>query len=222
MLSLPRRLRSVALGAMALAGALLLAFPVAPPGGAGPRSANATGTGRQLTVVTLNTQENLTGADLAEIKKKFAPDVLVLPETSAYRLERALNDSGLAEKYTAFTATDGGFTTSYTGGIAPTSVLVADGARDYTQAPGTATTFGTVTLESSGGLPRIAGVHTAPPLPSLMGDWSRDLEATMAWGERTPGPTILAGDFNATLRHGPLAARGRMVDAAEQCGQAVR
>lgn len=47
--------------------------------------------------------------------------------------------------------------------------------------------------------------------------WKGDLERVIKFGESSTKPMIIAGDFNATLRHGALAARSRLTDAQELC-----
>ena len=46
-----------------------------------------------------------------------------------------------------------------------------------------------------------------------MGRWRRDLDEVRAYMDRERGRTILAGDFNATLRHGGLGSSPRWADA---------
>lgn len=62
-------------------------------------------------------------------------------------------------------------------------------------------------------------MHTAPPLPSLMPQWRADLNR-LATLDQPAIPTVIAADFNATLRHGFLANRAHLVDAAEVYGLA--
>jgi endonuclease/exonuclease/phosphatase (EEP) superfamily protein YafD len=69
---------------------------------------------------------------------------------------------------------------------------------------------------------RLVAVHpSAPNRPELIGPWRHDLRALPAAG---PGPTILAGDFNATLDHAELRRvldRGYR-DAADAIGTGLK
>ena len=51
-----------------------------------------------------------------------------------------------------------------------------------------------------------------------MGRWRRDLDEVRAYMDRERGRTILAGDFNATLRHGGLGSSPRWADALTSAG----
>lgn len=64
----------------------------------------------------------------------------------------------------------------------------------------------------------LMGVHTAPPLPSLMNYWRSDVARVVSHAQNLEHPVIMAGDFNATLRHWPLVAGNMLQDAALACG----
>lgn len=125
-------------------------------------------------------------------------------ETAQQRLGDLLAAAGIDQAgYQVFTSPPTG------SAIAPVT-LVVKRAHDYEMAPeqSPATRLGTVYLRSKkAGVPAIVGLHTAPPLPGLMAQWRQDLEtAARELAARNP-EAILAGDFNATMKHGPL---GRM------------
>ena len=69
-----------------------------------------------------------------------------------------------------------------------------------TSSPG----FG-VEMTTSRGPLRILAVHPIAPNNGVA-QWSRDLDTVVAAAERSRGPTMVAGDFNATLDHPHLRA----------------
>ena len=169
-----------------------------------------------LSVVAFNTGSTLTPDGFQELINSSSPDVIILAETSAVAAKQALKATSYAG--TIFETPNAGFTSTYNGSIAPTTVVVNQrlGAAQLTAGP--ATSFGTVAIEfEQPGLPIIIGVHTAPPLPGLMDAWKADLDRVIEFGESSKKPMIIAGDFNATLRHGALADRSRLIDAQEFC-----
>ena len=147
------------------------------------------------------------------------PDVIVLPEyrdggeAGARRLAGMLTASGRDPRnYSVFSSpTDPAYD--------PTTVAIHKRLGEYRAAGGIATTFGSLTLRPSDpAKPTIVAVHTAPPVPGLMGRWRRDLDEVRAYMDRERGRAILAGDFNATLRHGGLGSSPRWADALASAG----
>ena len=61
---------------------------------------------------------------------------------------------------------------------------------------------------SGGGLGavRVLGVHPAVLLPATTDDWARELALLRPWLSDPARPTVVVGDLNATLEHGPLQA----------------
>lgn len=171
---------------------------------------------RNLTIVTFNTGARMSTSDFHQLVSAWDPDIIVLPETSGYELRQAietLNYDGWL-----FEAPDGGLPSTYTGQVAPTSVVVHKrlGAARFMQGP--VTSFGTVAIEfDDASLPLLVGLHAAPPLPGLMDEWRKDINRVLEFSNSTQKPLIVAGDFNATLRHGPLATRGKLIDSQEFC-----
>lgn len=171
---------------------------------------------RSLIIVTYNSGGTFAPADLNEILEEGTPDIIVLPETSAYDAKRAIESIGYGGEI--FDTPHSGFTAAYSGQIAPTTIIVSQrlGHAHLSSAP--ATTFGTVAIEfTDDALPLLVGVHTAPPLPGLMEAWRGDLERLVAFGENATRSTILAGDFNATTRHSAMASRYHLLDSQESC-----
>lgn len=92
-------------------------------------------------------------------------------------------------------------------GIAPVTVIVKKSYGFYTEAKTFHTTrFGTIVLHSrKQNIPDIIALHTAPPLPGLMEVWKQDLNIIHNQLASKYPKAIIAGDFNATMRHGALA-----------------
>lgn len=175
------------------------------------------GQNRELTVVTFNTGSTLTASDFQLLTTSWNPDIIILPETAGYELRQVLQNGNFDGQL--FETRDDGLPSSYSGGIAPTSVLVSNslGPAQYTTGP--VSSFGSVAVEfADPSLPTVVGVHAAPPLPGLMRKWREDLVRLSEFGHASERPLILAGDFNATLRHGALADRAQLIDSQEFCG----
>lgn len=196
----------------------LAAMPWGPPWAHRPVSAPSAA-GPELRIATLNSQDSLAQSDLAALTKLFNPDVVVVPEGSTHTLNIAAAGTPFAGGI--YETQSSGFTEVYSGQIASTAVMVHAKTRSHYQ-PSAAepTSFGTVFLKpSTAGYPAIMGIHAAPPLPGLMDAWRADLAAVTSFASSySSGPLILAGDFNATPRHGPLTASDRLVDTAAACG----
>lgn len=201
---------------LATAAACFIAAPVPPvlPSSVNAQDAPGDGESSQsvstLRVVTYNSQNTLTTADVQDIIERFDPHVVVLPEAS--------NDKAVA----AFAGTifaDHVFTSDQNGGIAPTSLALHPdlGAAQPIDAP--PTTWGSLAFETAAG-PTIVAVHTIPPLPSTMDQWRGDLGNIATWVDANPdNKAIIAGDFNATMRHGPMADLGPMQNSARMCSR---
>ncbi len=198
-----------------IAGICFVLFPAGmtlPPPETSPVNAQT------ITVATFNSGSALTSTDIDTLVRSYAPNVIVLPETSGPELDDAVAGSGFHGS--VYTVPDDGFPSTYTGDIDPTSVLVSTQLGPAQVIDGPMTSFGTVAIRfSDPSLPIVIGLHTAPPLPSIVHEWRSDLDRVIAFGEHSNTPLILAGDFNATLRHGPMATRTRLIDTAQQCGR---
>lgn len=199
----------------------LAAMPWGPPWARLVSAPSAAGP--ELRIATLNSQDSLAQSDLAALMKLFNPDVVVVPEGSTHTLNIAAEGTPFAGGI--YETQSSGFTEAYSGQIASTAVMIHAKTRSHYQ-PSAAepTSFGTVLLKpSTAGYPAIMGIHAAPPLPGLMDAWRADLDAVTSFASSySSGPLILAGDFNATPRHGPLAAAVRLIDTAGACGLAER
>ncbi|WP_147440434.1 endonuclease/exonuclease/phosphatase family protein [Mycetocola tolaasinivorans] len=210
-------LRSVTISATVMLLLAGLGLVLWPSGSSVPVEAEQSADGARgtLTVAVYNSQDTLTAADLLQLDRLGNPDVIVLPEGGEYAAERAIASSGLP--FTVHSTRDQGFTAAYSGGIAPTTILTRADRIQFTQNDALPTSFGSVSLTSADRAGySILGVHSAPPLPALMDAWRTDLK-TIAESAASEIPDIIAGDFNATLRHGPLARIQGYKDASLAC-----
>nr|VDG63928.1 endonuclease/exonuclease/phosphatase family [Streptococcus thermophilus] len=199
-----------------VAAACFIAAPVPPllPGSLHAQEMSSAGGASEsfstLRVVTYNSQNTLTAADVQDIVDCFDPHVVVLPEASNDKVVAAFAGTSFAERV---------FTSDQNGGIAPTSLALHPdlGAAQPIDAP--PTTWGSLAFETAAG-PTIVAVHTIPPLPSTMDQWRGDLGNIATWVDANPdNKAIIAGDFNATMRHGPMADLGPKQDSARMCSR---
>ena len=189
-----------------IAGALIIALALVGVGLTVPRvvsSAEAVPSGTtELTVMAANVLGG--GADataVAELIRQRRPALVSLPEAQAdvrQRIESHLQDLGYR-----------GFTLQANAAVeSATSVLVSaqlDDVRFDAEKVGagdqTTTRFGHVIVTGGTlGKLRLIAYHGFPPLPSEVGSWRHDLQVLKGWCS-TQGPTIVAGDFNATTDH---------------------
>lgn len=163
-----------------------------------------------LKLVTWNVANQLEAEHLKQIFSSFNTDIAIFPELDSNAQEGQENQkikilfqqAGLSiEDYDVFTSppTDSG--------IAPVTVIIKKSYGFYTKAETFHTTrFGTIVLHSrKQNLPDIIALHTAPPLPGLMEVWKQDLHIIHNQLASKYPKAIIAGDFNATMRHGALA-----------------
>jgi endonuclease/exonuclease/phosphatase (EEP) superfamily protein YafD len=160
----------------------------------------AAGQGEPFTLVTANLRlGHADPVDVTALAGHWHADVLVLQEVTAHELA-GLKAAGLSRSY-AFSAgrPDSG---------AAGTMVFAD--TRITGVKRLDTSFGgyAMTLHRPRGPVRLVAVHATPPTGSGAG-WSSDQHAILRGvGDLRPGPTVLAGDFNATLDHEPLRELG--------------
>lgn len=163
-----------------------------------------------LKLVTWNVANQLEAEHLKQIFSSFNTDIAIFPELDSNAQEGQENQkikilfqqAGLSiEDYDVFTSP------STDSGIAPVTVIIKKSYGFYTKAETFHTTrFGTIVLHSrKQNLPDIIALHTAPPLPGLMEVWKQDLHIIHNQLASKYPKAIIAGDFNATMRHGALA-----------------
>ena len=72
------------------------------------------------------------------------------------------------------------------------------------------------------GVTHVVAVHAAAPLPGQMRRWQADMRTLQRWCGPGSGPSILIGDFNATLDQSLLrSATSSCVDAAAERGRGL-
>ncbi|CAG5447931.1 endonuclease/exonuclease/phosphatase family [Streptococcus pneumoniae] len=165
---------------------------------------------KTLKLVTWNVANQIEAQHLERIFSHFDADMAIFPELATnirgeqenQRVKLLFHQVGLSmANYDIFTSPP---TNS---GIAPGTVIVKKSYGFYTEAKTFHTTrFGTIVLHSrKQNIPDIIALHTAPPLPGLMEIWKQDLNIIHNQLASKYPKAIIAGDFNATMRHGALA-----------------
>lgn len=209
---LTRRLRLVG-GALALVALVGIAL-VAPRAHDGSTPTPAAPD--PLTVLSANVSGSADVARLARIVRAEQPGVVILPEADEQfrqHLEKALRGQGY----------HGMSRQSLDTTVAAMSILVSPRLGDLRFRAESRTTFPTI-IATGGTLngTRIVAFHASPPLPLATADWRNDLSSLSRWCDEGR-PTLVAGDFNATLDHSVLrtAMRG-CTDAAATLGVGLR
>ncbi|MGZ0151949.1 endonuclease/exonuclease/phosphatase family protein [Kribbella sp. WER1] len=188
------RIAAAMIGVLALIGAALTAprqFSAARPAPAGSRV---------LTIMVSNLYGGgARAADVAQLIRDRKPDLVSLPEAQSDVREqiRALLPDLQYKGYT-----------DQPSPAAPsaTSVLVSPalGAVTFASEPGT--TFGNIVVTGGNlGEMRLIAYHGYPPLPDSVATWAHDLLKVREWCSQDP-PTVIAGDFNATVDHADFRA----------------
>jgi endonuclease/exonuclease/phosphatase (EEP) superfamily protein YafD len=135
------------------------------------------------------------------------PDVVVLPEAGDPFRKRLLD--GL-DGYRGWSAAPGRASVEAAGAEDGPCLTVLTAARlgEVDVAVASSETRSGWVVVSGGGLGavRVLGVHPAVLLPATTGDWARELALLRPWLSDPARPTVVVGDLNATLEHGPLQA----------------
>ncbi len=216
LVSLPRthrgetgRLPRMAAATCVTVSGLLLALSVTNVGLPGPPRGNGTVGSTSFVLVSWNALDHFDAASAQHIFTTLEADVAVLPElenrdgrtAGVSRIQEALTAGGLDPlDYDIFDSPPTGTR------IAPLTVVVRKAFASYNFVAVEQATFGTVHLVAPDGspLPDILGVHTAPPVPRWMAAWGTDLERVRDFAGDAGANAIIAGDLNATVRHGAL------------------
>jgi len=191
----------------AAVGVLLHAYWASGPY-VGTPAADAAGAAT-LRVMTVNLRlGEADTAQVVELAQRHDVDVLALQEVTPVALGD-LRSAGIEEAYphSAGAAAEG---------PAGTMVFSAYPLRDVRRV---GTAFGSyrMTVHPPGGRLRLLAVHPRPPVGSA-GPWRQDQLAVRSAARALSGPTVVVGDFNATMDHNPmreLVGRGYH-DAATQ------
>ena len=161
-----------------------------------------------IRIVEWNTHDSFNEDNVKKIFSDFDADIAIFPELGGYtkgddanqRVTRVFIKTGIdPDSYDVFTSAP------TAGNIAPVTIIIKKSfARYRVETESAMTMYGTLYLRSlSREAPDIVGLHTAPPLPTMMTFWSRDLEFVYDLVNKNPS-AVIVGDFNATMRHGPL------------------
>lgn len=173
-----------------------------------------------IKIVEWNTLDNFDEKHIIKIFKEYNADIAIFPELGGYekgdisnqRLKDLFKKANVDfDNYEVFLSTE------TEGSIAPVTVITKKEFSDYNKIEENyMTRFGTVFLESKNGNGLdVVGLHTAPPLPTLMSQWKRDLELISDKIAREYTDAIIVGDFNATTRHGAMNLIDTHEDALE-------
>jgi endonuclease/exonuclease/phosphatase family metal-dependent hydrolase len=133
-------------------------------------------------------------SEVAGVIRDRKPDLVSLPEAQT-DVRETIRAQLQGLQYKGFTAQPS---------QAPegaTSVLVSASLGDVSFASEAGTTFGNVVVTGGNlGPVRLIAYHGFPPLPDSVTIWKDDLLKVRQWCAED-APTVVAGDFNATLDH---------------------
>lgn len=167
--------------------------------------------GAALTVLAANVYDGEASvAETAALIAAERPDLVALPEAGAEfraRLAPLVEPLG----YRLYGSTGEGRD------VEGVSALARADLGDVTAMVDTTTRFPSVVLTLPGGL-RFVAFHSIAPTADGVRQWRSDLAHVATWCA-APTPSIVAGDFNATLDHSPFrSGTAGCGDAAEQAG----
>ncbi|NOL43505.1 endonuclease/exonuclease/phosphatase family protein [Kribbella sandramycini] len=150
---------------------------------------------RELTIMVANVLGGGANAGaVAELIRQRKPDLVSLPEAQVdVREEIRAQLQGL--QYA-------GYTDQPTSAVeSATSVLVSSTLGAVQVKRDLPTEFGHLLVTGGSlGEVRLIAYHGFPPLPDAVPAWKHDLQQLRRWCAADP-PTVIAGDFNATLDH---------------------
>ncbi|MFI5696972.1 endonuclease/exonuclease/phosphatase family protein [Kribbella sp. NPDC051586] len=183
------RIAAVLVASLALVGGAL----VAPRQFSGARPAPPGA--RVLTIMVANVLGGgARAADVAQLIRDRKPDLVSLPEAQVdvrEEIRAQLQD----QQYKGYT------TQPSTAVESATSVLVASSLGNVSFASEPGTTFGNIIVTGGNlGPVRLIAYHGFPPLTDSVTTWKNDLQHVRHWCTEN-APTIVAGDFNATVDH---------------------
>jgi len=171
-----------------------------------------------VVVLSFNTLDVVTPAELADLALAHHADVVVLPETSrrtAFKVAALMAQTGHPmQVHTAI-----GHAAFVTG----TALLVSARVGSYPSSDTLPTTFGSLRADPADptASPVLVAAHpVSPGSRSVMSAWRSETALIARTCATTPG-AIVAGDLNATLDHPGLRDLGPCVDAARAVGAAA-
>lgn len=169
-----------------------------------------------IRILSWNTYDTVTPAEIARLALAENSTVLTLPETTretAEAVARAMDADGRPMQVFAADRGDPAETP-------PTALLISEELGDYeiTDDLGDTGTMPSVVARPADGTgPVIVAAHPMPPLPATMSSWRSDVDWVLSLCDEPE--LILGGDLNATPDHlGPLAGCS---DALADAGSAA-
>jgi endonuclease/exonuclease/phosphatase family metal-dependent hydrolase len=199
----------------AVVAAVVLAALVLPRAFGGPTTAEG-GPGATLRVLSSNVEFGEADPDeLLGLARELDVDVLVVAELTP-RFAAELRQAGVSEilPYEVLSAEPHARGTGVYSDLRPSQQVIQDMPGGYSLVR--------AHLAPSRGRPlEMIAAHIAPPIQSGTDDWTDDLEAVPA--PAPEAPTVVAGDFNATLDHAEfrdVLDRG-YADAADTLGEGL-
>jgi hypothetical protein len=180
-------------------------------GGAKTKAKSSPKSNEVIKLVEWNAANTMDKNSVQEIFGFFDADIAIFPELEGYKKADRSGDR-LKDLFTVSNippdAYDIFVSAPTEGNIAPVTVVIKkDFGEYYSEEDRPMTRFGTLYIKSKDGRnPDIIGLHTAPPLPGLMNIWKMDLDFIGNTIAQNNPNAIIAGDFNATMRHGAMNA----------------
>lgn len=174
--------------------------------------------GKTVNIIEWNLANQFTEGIARTTFVEYDADIAVFPELEGFgkgespvsRMQDVFTEIGVdINQYDIFTSD------VTEGNIAPVTVVVKKAFAGYAYTKHTPMTFyGTVYLEDGPEeLPEIVALHTSPPLPGAMDLWRYDLDYICNEIVKEYPNAIIVGDFNATLKHGPISQMDTHEDA---------
>jgi endonuclease/exonuclease/phosphatase (EEP) superfamily protein YafD len=204
---LARRRIALVVALLLLTPLLVWEVPQLWPGGDRPAAG-----AHPFTVMAFNTKvgEADPGALLSTLDARHV-DILVLAESSAGFVQ-ALQAGGLASRLPYSVPGDPKSSVQLWSRWKITALAPLAGTTDPGPRGVVSTPWGDVT---------VTGLHAIAPTGGRIAKWKRDLRAVQTSTQETTGRQVVAGDFNASLDHGPfrdLLAQAGLVDATDEAG----
>lgn len=187
-----------------------LALPAAAPGEASQDSP------KQARIVEWNALSELSAEDIRLIFREKKADIGIFPEYNCHAPD-GLTREDLLDHFRAAGLKPDDYQFFHSNPcrreLEVVTVIIRKDFGLYEPEKTEETSLGTLKLlpADKPELPPIIALHCSPPLPGLMDSWQDDLERIAAYSRHNKN-ALIAGDFNANLRHGAL---GRIEDHAD-------
>lgn len=153
-----------------------------------------------IKIVEWNALNNISEEAINKIFVEFDADIAVFPELNPDITENSMLEKAFSNNFIDINEYDV-FSSSGYGSIAPTTIIAK---KDLVKEEEMRVSVQFGALKVKNLKFEIVGLHTAPPIPTLMTLWKLDLETIFSKISKENPKAILIGDFNATLRHGKM------------------